>query len=726
MDRRKFTKITLAATGAISMPGFITGCNNWPDNSLGGDENLFLNEEDFKRIRRAVDQNEWTEKRFEVLKKNVFLSEDEYYNSHWKQNWRQWTTGQYMKEIALYYRLTGDEFKLDEIKDLLVQEFNLDKIDKPYYNTKKEVSSSLWSWGMIHVNYLWAWDMVKHHQTMEAIKESMHRRLTEMVFQYRRYEDTKIRRLGNTQFWAITYMGLVGLLSGNEEAIEHSLSGKYGFKTVLETKIRDKKFWPEPLAYAYDYVICCMLLLAEASRVNGYDDLYLYESPGGASLKGMVDGLLELSFPNGLLVPCGDGALGAEIAESGELIKYKGTYLYNSPFSRFTNKFELLYKAYKDPKYAWLIQQEQERLCYDVTVWGDNTLTYGIPIEETEVPTFKDRVYPEIGHALISTENSKHYWKGDNVTLHVRNGCSIQYHGHNDQFNIGLFAYGKLIYPDWFRRWEYLAPRASRNNRNKTPFSHYTLGHNTVVVDKQNPDYPRHQLVTTKAEINDIFFSEVKSSGSLKYISLEGSVYKGVNQKRTLCITPDYLLDIFECSSDDIHTYDYVLHDEGHFEFDTKLYMKEYNGFTEDYKLQPIDSESKSEGNSWLRKGKKGAIDKSWQGGFRDEEERRVNIYVEGEKGTEIFVSNTPIYAENGWDNVPDDIKQMSKPLLIIRRKCRTTKFIVLHQLANLDNKYKLELKNNDIEIIADDYNDLIEIRGEDILLTSKHLKTPS
>jgi hypothetical protein len=62
--------------------------------------------------------------------------------------------------------------------------------------------------------------------------------------------------------------------------------------------------------------------------------------------------------------------------------------------------------------------------------------------------------------------------------------------------------------------------------------------------------------------------------------------------------------------------------------------------------------------------------------------------------------------------------------MLIVRRKCRTTKFIVLHQLANLDNRYKLELKNADIEIIADDYNDLIEIRGEDIILTSKHLKT--
>lgn len=720
MDRRKFTKIALAASGAVLIPGCFPSGNNWPKNRLGGDENLFLNEEDFKRIRRTIDKYEWAEKRFEVLKKNVFLSEDEYYNCHWKQNWRQWTIGQYMKEIALYYRLTGDESKLHEIKKLLVQEFKLDKIDQPYYNKEKEVSTSSWSWGMIHVNYLWTWDMVKHHQTMEAMKEPMHKRLAEMAIQYGRYEDTKIRRLGNTQFWAITFMGLVGLLSGNEEAIEHSFSGKYGFKTVLETKIRDNKFWPEPLGYTYDYVLCCMLMLAEASRVNGYDDLYKYESPNGASLKGIVDGLFELCFPNGLLAPCGDGALTAEISENEELKKYKGAYLYNSPFSRLTNKFEILYKAYKDPKYAWLVQQEKERLCYDTTVWGDNTLTYGIPIEKTEVPTFKDSVYPEIGHALISTENSKNYWSGNNVTLHVRNGCSIQYHGHNDQFNIGLFVYGKLIYPEWYRRWEYLAPRASRNNRNKTPFSHYALGHNTVVVDKKNPDYPRHQLATRKAEINDVFFSGVKKSGSMKYISIEGSVYKGVNQKRTLSITPNYLLDIFECKSGDIHTYDYFLHDEGLIEFDTKIDMVDYDGFNKDYKLEPIDSESKAEGNNWLRKGKKGLINKSWQGGFADKGERRGNIYVEGEKGTEIFVSNTPMYVENGWDNVPDSIKKMSKPMLIVRRKCKSTKFIVVHQLTNLNKKFKVSMKNTDIEIIADDFSDLIELRGESIILTSK------
>ena len=66
----------------------------------------------------------------------------------------------------------------------------------------------------------------------------------------------------------------------------------------------------------------------------------------------------------------------------------------------------------------------------------------------------------------------------------------------------------------------------------------------------------------------------------MKTISLEGSIYSGVNQRRTLGLTDDYLIDIFECISDDIHTYDYMLHDEDDLIFDTPIEMSEYNNFS--------------------------------------------------------------------------------------------------------------------------------------------------
>lgn len=724
MDRRKFTKITVAASGAIALPGCFPIGNKWPKNSMGGDEKLFLNEQDFARIRQNVNQYDWAKKRFEVLRLNALMTEDAYYQSHWNSNLRQWTTGQYLKCVAQYYRLSGEDTNLPQIKSHLTREFNLDRLDNPLYDPQGKVSNEIWLYGMTRMNYFWAWDMVKNHPQLSGIKDPMMLRLNEIVQQYLRYENENITRLGNTQFWSITTLGILGFLTSNEEAIEHSISGKYGLKTALENKVRDARFWPEPLGYTLDYVLCAMSLLAEASKLNGYDDLYNYVSPNGASIKTLVDGLFDLCNPNGLLVASGDGSYGAELDENGKLRLFSGfgAYLFNGKQKRISNKFEIFYKAYEDPKYAWIITKTEDRFCEDVTAWGDNTLTHGIPIELSEAPSFSSVKYQGIGHALISTIEGREYWEGKGNVLHIRNGNTNQYHGHDDPFHIDLYVNGKMIYPDWYLKdWDYLAPRESRGNRNKTPIYHYSLGHNTVLVDKKGPDYRRYQLAQRFQEVNDIVFSEIQDSGRMRTISLEGSVYEGVKQKRVLGITSDYLVDIFECQSDAVHTYDYLLHDEGELIVDIPKPMSEYDGFTKDYHLEPIDSDSKLEGNQWLRKGLKGSVDGAWNATFGTGSEKRVVLHVGAETETEVFKTNTPIYlSAGGWDNTPEDIRKISKPMLIIRRKCKATKFVVVHQLTNLDKKYEVKVNMKGIEIIANDFSDLIEINGENILCKSK------
>ena len=109
-----------------------------------------------------------------------------------------------------------------------------------------------------------------------------------------------------------------------------------------------------------------MSLLAEASRVNEYEDLYHYVSPSGGSIKGMIDGLFELSYPNGLLASNGDAAYRAIKDSNGEITRnqYSCANLFSDPSDRVVNKFEIFYKAYKDPKYAWLINKQKT-----VLVW---------------------------------------------------------------------------------------------------------------------------------------------------------------------------------------------------------------------------------------------------------------------------------------------------------------------------------------------------------------------
>ncbi|MCF8380393.1 MAG: alginate lyase family protein [Bacteroidales bacterium] len=716
MKRREFTKLGILSSGALLLP--VSCISNNGNTIYGGDERLFLNSNDIEGIKRNIRKYDWAKRRFEVLKLNASKTEEEFYEKAWKNNWRQWTTGQYLKYIAIYYRLTGDETNLIQIKEHLTKEFKLDKIEIPYNKTGLPVSKEIWSWGMSRMNYFWAWDLVKNHPLMSSIKDGLMIRFNEITQQYFQYEDKFIGRLGNTQFWSISAMGVMGFLTSNEEAIDRSINGKFGLKSALDKKLRDGKFWPEPMAYSNSYVLCAMSLLAEASRLNEYDDLYQYVSPGGGSMKAMIDGWFELTYPQGLLASNGDGAYRAIVNSNGEIDRniVSGGNLFNDPTDRVTDKFEIFYKAYKDPKYAWLINKQADRLSLDVTVWGDNTLTHGIPLENEEVPSFQSSVFQEYGHALISTVEGKDYWEGKNNVLHIRNGNTTQYHGNDDPFHIDLFANGKMIYLDWDLGWNYLAPRPSRNNRNKTPISHYSLGHNTVVVDKKGPDKRRYQLPQSVDEFNDIVFSEIENSGRMKTISLEGSIYNGVNQRRTLGLTDDYLIDIFECKSDEIHTYDYILHEEDDLIFETPIEMSEYNNFSEDYNLAPIDSEAKSEGNEWLRKGERGIVNKDWEAYFGTESEKRVKIYVGPEEGTEVFKTNTPLYVDSGWDETPENIRKMSKPVLIVRRNCSSTKFIVVHQLRKLAQPYKVEFGSETIHISGEDFDEKILYSGNQLL----------
>ena len=247
MERREFTKLGLFASGALILP---LGCvRNLTSSIIGGDEKLFLNEQDFERIRENIKHFDWAKKRFEVLKNTIYRSEDEYFENHWKGSWRQWSTGQYLKYIAIHYRLTGDETNLIQIKEHLIKEFKLDQMEIPYNKLGLPANKQIWSWGMSRMNYFWAWDMVKNHPLMISIKDDLMIRFEEITQQYFIYEDNFIGRLGNTQFWGISAMGVMGFLTSNEEAINRSINGKFGLKTVLENKLRDGKFWPEPTNY---------------------------------------------------------------------------------------------------------------------------------------------------------------------------------------------------------------------------------------------------------------------------------------------------------------------------------------------------------------------------------------------------------------------------------------------------------------------------------------------
>jgi len=664
---------------------------------LGGGEKIYLSESDIVAMRQRIDLYPWAQARYDALKELVAITTS--------------SNNQLAKDIALYYRLSGDDSKLGLVKDAFIDKFNLNNMNSDLVNGKT------WrDWGRTKALYYHAWDLVKNSPAMSDIDNRMKTRLKELASEFVK-ED--LGSFGNTDTWAICGMGLTGLLIGNQTAINKALDNKTGVKAWLELYLRDDKFFFDPLQYGWKYVLLTMTLLADAYKQSGIENLYTYTSPSGHTIKGMADGYLELCNPTGELVGGGDQSYVAQIYGSDNQVAYEATnddtlVMHDGnggslfgPACR-TNLFEILFKEYQDPKYAWCIAQSPERHIYhdhdEVRTWGDTTLSHGIPLETPVAPDFKNTAFQEMGHAMLSDIEGPGYWLGNNQVLHIRNGCANGTHSHDDPFHFDLYSKGKMLYADWFHKsHEYLSPDADC----PMPIHKYSIGHNTVSVDKKGPDIKR---VGTRDIVNDVDFSEVRTQGPMSVISLEGSPWRGVQMHRTFALTSQYLVDVFECDSNKEHTYDYFLRDHGQLVLDENLNTLAYDGFKEDYDLKVIDTRSSRSDNEWLREGLKATTDSNWEASFVGTpgglpgSEKRVQLFVGAEPDTEVFKSDTPLLVWQGWDKTPSNIRAMKRGVLIIRRRAKSTKFVVVHQLDQLDKKFEVQINGTSISIKGGDF----------------------
>ena len=131
------------------------------------------------------------------------------------------------------------------------------------------------------------------------------------------------------------------------------------------------------------------------------------------------------------------------------------------------------------------------------------------------------------------------------------------------------------------------------------------------------------------------------------------------------------------------HIYDYLLHSFGSLSAEGLLEYQPYS-FEEirnQYGFHKIDTLARSEGNLWIRPGYKGKADGDWKATFIDDDTIGSNVFVMGEEGTQVFLTDTPYYvSSNGWDSRPADGIVRKMPLLMVRREANDTMFVVVHQ----------------------------------------------
>ena len=690
------------------------GTYHWPTQPLGGGEKLFYDEQTFRDIRERIDKFEWANNLYKKLIDRVSIGYEaipeeyrELYNNYY-----------WAKEAAMYYRISGDDQYMTRIVGHIIEYYKLDKPEETLFPTDTNRSNTnYWQNSMEKgCRILLAYDLVKNHPLLKPYKTLMEKRMDEVIAEGKLYE-SRIRRLGNTQFWAVTVLGLYGFMRDNREVQEMAINGKHGFKGLLAKFRDDGRFWTEPKQYIFGYIDCCMLLLAEAARFNNWpEDLYTYEHPqNGASMRKLIMSLFSVCTPDGYLIGTG------EQSELARFLRGKSTVVRTCFLTgheyRDNSRIPIYYSVYKDPQLAWIMEKRPGYDFHCLQIFGNSALIYGADIDKVTVPDAKSVVYQESGDALIRSNETSAYWDGKGLSVLLRNGASQQYHSNDDHCSININAFGKNLYNHWFLVWDYLCPRKGRANN--TPLSFTIFNQNTVAVDCKGPDRSNIHLLQKEQENKGLQFSEIERMGNMKRISVTGEVYEGVQQPRTICATDEYVLDLFALKSPEEHTYDYILHSWGNVKMEGVSEATANFDLNKEYGFGPIDGNAKKRGNNvWFLSDKKACMnsDVSLIDFYDRTDSLGVRAFVLPDPNTasEIMTLYTPYYVDTrtGWDGGPYQGQPERKPMGIVRRKCKSTTFVVVHQPYSFVSKnIKVSVNDNKVTVITADFTDIYDLK---------------
>lgn len=595
------------------------------------------------------------------------------------------------RDLALIHAVTGEEEPLATMVELVESLFQLDDMSSTLGERtsadgggrdacRVQFGGENWAFGLMYGGCFYAYDLTRQHPiwTIDGRSERLETRFRQ-VLDAAKWRQGRQRSWRNTACWYSATVGLLGAMLDDDEAVEIAIDGPLGFKAILSI-LQDGGLFPEPIAYGHGYVKCVLTIIAELARHTGAEDLYQWQTSEGVSLRSMYDRFLEMVFADGRLAGHGDSGGGSEHANvPGQEEASSTGRLWHHEHGRGSNTFEIAYRAYRDPRYAWVLSQTPGRATWDHAFFGCSALTHGVPLGPTEPPDATSKLFRQYGGAIIRGDETESYWNGPAPTVYLRGGT--QAHGHNDTGNILLNAFGRNLYPDIQYAWDY-QPRIDREtgeDLNPGRFGKTRIAHNTVSVNFCNNvgDFPQ--------------LAALRRSGPMTIAVL----YHIENQiRRTIGVTPEYVFD-WACAGLVSHatrhnklTYDYHLHSVGMPELTGVDGIEPYTTLCEEYGLGPIDTRSDDPDNRWIYPGVSGMTDTTWHATMVEHrplapaEPRGVRLHMLGEPGTHVIMAQTPDYVNaQGWDaSQPESGKPNRLGMLVVRRHAVTTEFLAIHQ----------------------------------------------
>lgn len=340
-----------------------------------------------------------------------------------------------------------------------------------------------------------------------------------------------------------------------------------GVFTLLNNHVFDGAMWMEPPTYSHNCVIPSAAQAAMVEWRGRGNDLMKYRTPNGASIRSVMQSQIDLAFPietNGTnvvrLANYGHGgnlgpAANYDIYVVNTVSGYANSLL-NIRRSDYAGDLLNIYAWTPDPELAYflsLLPREQRR-----------SFTVGEPKlpDKIEPPPAPSKLWPMSGLAMLRADESPAYWAGKALAVLARGGEPYG-HQHPDQFGIILHARGFLMYPDLDQvNYE---PRTISCTES-------SINHNTLTIDGQNsgentPGTPwsKYDPLQIKGmhrtDLARGIHTTYRTSfePERKFLAMRGEFQEGVWLERVLCLTREYLFDVFRAESPINHTYDWAM-----------------------------------------------------------------------------------------------------------------------------------------------------------------------
>ena len=324
----------------------------------------------------------------------------------------------------------------------------------------------------------------------------------------------------NIQSWINAGAAAVGYTLKDQSLIAEAIDGPIGFRYQMQHFVHEG-FWAEG-AWGYQfYAMRALTMTAQMASRHG-TDLWKQEP----NLLALFHSPLGVLLPNGSLPAFND---------SGSPNLYGQSFLY-----------EVAYAATNDPRLLTVIEHGQRG--------NREAFLFGVPqLPKAAAPRLASAVFPEAGYATLRSATS-------DLTAVMKFGPHGGGHGHYDKLNFVLYSNGLTVGDDpgthpyglpIHKEWDSM-----------------TIAHNTISVDGKRQAQSTGRLLKWKVE------------DGWTAVSVDaGPAYDTASLRRTMLLTPSYVVLIDRCESKDQqpHTFDWAYHNVGVERTTSEVAMQPYS-----------------------------------------------------------------------------------------------------------------------------------------------------